>query len=434
MICPLFLLNWLVFDKGYKKVGVVNMNRKLKGKVILLYVWLIVVICFTTPIWVGAETTGRTDSNTTKSVKSGLGKVADASKKKTGSNKKSKTSTTKKISDKISNALDDVKDSGVVGNITKNSSVGNTKKKVSSDNDMSLSGANVDKVSGTTKGVTKGKTKKTTKKTTGKTKNTTGKTKKTTGNSTKNTTKTTEKSTKKTVTTTRKKTDVIVNMPKDDASISRLVERINTTVGGNYILVYTPEDGLFSFSGSRYSVLSTKKKIKFMETALEMVAESQLDARTKNKMYHFIEQQDDKITASINFLDQNVNSDFVTAKNVILPFTGPISTALGVLSLVIFIMLTLSSAIDIAWLVIPIIRVVFKEDKNGKPFLITKEAYSSEVDANRSDWYRSALTLYLQRRGKVFIVMGVCLIYLVSGQLYDLIVWIIDSFSWIWMK
>ena len=405
------------------------MNRRLRGKAILLYIWLIVVICFITPIWVGAETAKSTGSNTTKSVGSGLGKVADASKKKTGRDTRS-SSTTKKISDKISNALDGVKDSGVVGNRTKNGSIGNTKKKVSSDNDMSLSGANVVKVSGTTKGVTKGKTKKTS----GKTKKPTGKPKKTTGNSTKNTTKSTEKSTKKTVTTTRKKTDVIVNMPKDDASISRLVERINTTVGGNYILVYTPDDGLFSFSGSRYSVLSTKKKIKFMQTALQMVAESQLDARTKNKMYHFIEQQDDKITASINFLDQNVNSDFVTAKNVILPFTGPISTALGVFSLVIFIMLTLSSAIDIAWLVIPIIRVVFKEDKNGKPFLITKEAYSSEVDANRSDWYKSALTLYLQRRGKVFIVMGVCLIYLVSGQLYDLIVWIIDSFSWIWMK
>ena len=427
MICPLFLLNWLVFDKGYKKVGVVNMNRKLKGKTILLYIWLIVVMCFITPIRVGAETAGRVD-NTSKSVRSGLGKVADASKKKSGSNKKSKTSTTKKISDKIGNAFDGVRDSGAVGSTTKNDSIGNTKKKVLSGSDMSLSGANVDKVSGTTKGVSKakGKVKKPQKPT--------GKPKKTTGNSTKNTTKTTEKSTQKTVTTTRKKTDVIVNMPKDDASISRLVERINTTVGGNYILVYTPDDGLFSFSGSRYSVLSTKKKIKFMETALEMIAESQLDARTKNKMYHFIEQQDDKITASINFLDQNVNSDFVTAKNVILPFTGPISTALGVLSLVIFIMLTLSSAIDIAWLVIPIIRVVFKEDKNGKPFLITKEAYSSEVDANRSDWYKSALTLYLQRRGKVFIVMGVCLIYLVSGQLYDLIVWIIDSFSWIWMK
>lgn len=405
------------------------MNRKFKGKAILLYVWLIVVMCFITPIRVDAETAGSIGSNTTKSVKSGLGKVADASKKKSNNATRSH-STSKKISDKIGNALDGVKDSGAVGSRTKNDSVGNTKKKVSSGNDMSLSGANVDKVSGTTKGVTKGKTK-------GKAKNpkkTTGKTKKTTGNSTKNTTKTTEKPTQKTVTTTRKKTDVIVNMPKDDASISRLVERINTTVGGNYILVYTPDDGLFSFSGSRYSVLSTKKKIKFMETALEMVAESQLDARTKNKMYHFIEQQDDKITASINFLDQNVNSDFVTAKNVILPFTGPVSTALGVLSLVIFIMLTLSSAIDIAWLVIPIIRVVFKEDKNGKPFLITKEAYSSEVDSNRSDGYKSALTLYLQRRGKVFIVMGVCLIYLVSGQLYDLIVWIIDSFSWIWMK
>ena len=412
------------------------MNRNLRGKAILLYMLLIVVICFITPIRVGAETAGSTGSNTTKSVKSGLGKVADASKKKTG-NKKSKTSTTKKISDKISNALDDVKDSGVVGSKTKNGSIGSTKKKVSSGNDMSLSGANVDKVSGTTKGVTNGKMKGNTKKdkkTTGKNKKTTGKTKKTTGNSTKNTTKTTEKSTQKTVTTTRKKTDVIVSLPKNDESISRLVERINTTVGGNYILVYTPDDGLFSFSGSRYSVLSTKKKIKFMQTSLQMVAESQLDARTKNKMYHFIEQQDDKITASINFLDQNVNSDFVTAKNVILPFTGPISTVLGVLSLVIFIMLTLSSAIDIAWLVIPLVRVIFKEDKNGKPFLITKEAYSSEVDANRSDWYKSALTLYLQRRGKVFIVMGVCLIYLVSGQLYDLMVWIIDSFSWIWMK
>lgn len=399
------------------------MNRKLRKKAILLYIWLIAGMCFITPIRVGAETSGRTASNTTKSVKSGLGKVADASNKGSAIRR---PSTTKKISDKISNALDGVKDSGVVGSRTKNGSVDSTKKKVSSGSDMSLSGANVDKVSGTTKGVTKGKTKKT--------KKPTGKPKKTTGNSTKNTTKTTEKSTQKTVTTTRKKTDVIVNMPKDDESISRLVERINTTVGGNYILVYTPDDGLFSFSGSRYSVLSTKKKLKFMETALEMVAESQLDARTKNKMYHFIEQQDDKITASINFLDKNVNSDFVTAKNVILPFTGPVSTALGVLSLVIFIMLTLSSAIDIAWLVIPLVRLLFKEDKNGKPFMITKEAYSSEVDSNRSDGYKSALTLYLQRRGKVFIVMGVCLIYLVSGQLYDLIVWIIDSFSWIWMK
>lgn len=405
------------------------MNRKLREKAILLYIWLIVVICFITPIRVGAETSGRTASNTTKSVKSGLGKVADASKKKSN-NVTRRHSTTKKISDKIGNALDGVKDSGVVGSRTKNGSVDSTKKKVSSGNDMSLSGANVDKVSGTTKGVTKGKTKGKVKKP----KKPTGKPKKETGNSTKNTTKTIEKSTQKAVTTTRKKTDVIINMPKDDESISRLVERINTTVGGNYILVYTPDDGLFSFSGSGYSVLSTKKKLKFMETALEMVAESQLDARTKNKMYHFIEQQDDKITASINFLDKNVNSDFVTAKNVILPFTGPVSTALGVLSLVIFIMLTLSSAIDIAWLVIPLVRLLFKEDKNGKPFMITKEAYSSEVDSNRCDGYKSALSLYLQRRGKVFIVMGVCLIYLVSGQLYDLIVWIIDSFSWIWMK
>ena len=241
------------------------MNRKLRGKAILVYIWLIIGICFITPIWVGAETTGRAGSNTTKSVKSGLGKVADDSKKK--SNNATKRSTTRKISDKISNALDDVKDSGVVGSRTKNDSIGNTKKKVSSGSDMSLSGANVDKVSGTTKGVTKGKTNgkvKKPKKPTGKPKKTTGKTKKTTGNSTKNTTKVTEKPAQKTVTTTRKKTDVIVSLPKDDESISRLVERINTTVGGNYILVYTPEDGLFSFSGSRYSVLSTKKKIKFM--------------------------------------------------------------------------------------------------------------------------------------------------------------------------
>ena len=387
------------------------MNKRFRGKVILLYAWLIIGICFITPTRVDAITVkSSTASNTTKSVKSGLGKVADASKKKSNGTTKS-SSTTKKISDKVSNALGGVKDGVAASSITKDDATKNTEKKVSSDKDASLSGVKVDKVSGVTGGKKNNTTKKNNKKT-----------------------KVTEKSTEKAVTTTRKKTDVIVGMPKNDESISRLVERINTSVGGNYILVYTPLDGLFSFSGSRYSVLSTKKKIKFMQTALKMVAESQLDARTKNKMYHFIEQQDDKITASINFLEQNVNSDFVTAKNMLLPFTGPVSTALGVLSLVIFIMLTLSSAIDIAWLTIPIVRIFFKEDKNGKPLMITKEAYSSEVDSNRSDWYKSALTLYLQRRGKVFIVMGVCLIYLVSGQLYDLMVWIIDSFSWIWMK
>ena len=232
----------------------------------------------------------------------------------------------------------------------------------------------------------------------------------------------------------RKDVDSIVYLTENSSVISSIWSCANG-VAGKEILVYTGGDGLLSFSNKNYTSLTVDAREDFMETALLLTKESGLGSQIKNKMYNFIAEQDSTTSASVKLLRSDASTDFVKAASWFKPFGSVAGTLLGILALFIFMFVGLSIVFDIAYLVLPGFKVVVEKGESKRPRWISREAYSSAKDSeesiSRSNGFKGSLGLYFKRRVPSIILMSIALSYLISGQIYDLIAFFIDSFSWV---
>ena len=96
-------------------------------------------------------------------------------------------------------------------------------------------------------------------------------------------------------------------------------------------------------------------------------------------------------------------------------------------------MLALTIIIDITYLVIPLSHILlFKSNSGEKPHLISLEAWSAMKEAESksgSGSSKTPLSLWFLMRVKSIVILGICFLYLVSGEIYTLIAHLVDYFS-----
>lgn len=209
---------------------------------------------------------------------------------------------------------------------------------------------------------------------------------------------------------------------KDNAVIESIVLDANGYIKQD-ILTYNSGSGIVLFSNKKYASLLSKQKVNFMTRVLSYIQESQMDSKTKLKFYNFIAEQDNSVTKSIKFLKTNASSDLASAMKWFRPFTSTISTAMGVICLLIFTMMTLSIILDTTYLAFPFLQSSIRKDK---PTFVSREAWTTLKECEKTTEYRSVVVIYMKRRFIAFLVLGVCLLYLASGQIYDIIMWVLD--------
>lgn len=140
-------------------------------------------------------------------------------------------------------------------------------------------------------------------------------------------------------------------------------------------------------------------------------------------------------------LMSDTKPDYATANRIYKPFSGIVGTVLGLLSIVIMSLLAVTMALDIAYIVIPAFQLALDggdDNGSGKGMakIISQEARSavkSVSDGGGSGQSGSgnkmAIGQYFKMRWKALIVLGICLLYLVQGQIYSFVAWIIDLVS-----
>lgn len=187
---------------------------------------------------------------------------------------------------------------------------------------------------------------------------------------------------------------------------------------------------------SKYKTLSSADKQKVMEIALTAIDNSQISKMNKTKLYNKIAELDESVSSLVRQLSDDVKADFASGYNMFKPFSGVIGTVLGVLCLAIFIMLGISIIIDIAYITLPFIQIALTDriEKKSKVSIVSSEAIKAVEAAHNSAGteYINPMGYYLKHKVKQFIALGICLLYLVSGQIYYLMAEIIDLFQgWI---
>ena len=138
----------------------------------------------------------------------------------------------------------------------------------------------------------------------------------------------------------------------------------------------------------------------------------------------------------LNTVLQDTKPDFVTASKWYKPFSGPISTALGFLSIAIMGLIGIVMGCDIFYITIPPVRL-FVEDKGGEGKIETSKFFShaaihavKTVEEGSGDGAnKQALGIYFKSRVFELILLAISLLYLVNGQLWTLVGYILDLLS-----
>lgn len=186
------------------------------------------------------------------------------------------------------------------------------------------------------------------------------------------------------------------------------------------------------FNVSTYNRLEQLEKQKTMEIILTGIDNSQLSQISKSKIYNFVSNSDKSTSNLVRQLSSDVRADFASAYSSFRPFTGVLGWILGVFTMLIFIILGLTIVVDISYIVIPFVQnALSNENATAKPRFISTEAWNAVRVAEQSigSNYREPLGVYFKSKTKQFFAIGICLLYLVSGKIYDLIAMVIDMFQ-----
>lgn len=223
--------------------------------------------------------------------------------------------------------------------------------------------------------------------------------------------------------------DATTSVAKSSPAISSAVINANK-VAGVTILTYDAGTGTIVFNNREYSDLDVSTKKEFMEVALGTISKSDLGPTSKNKVYNFIANQDESVSSAIRYLKNNTDADFVEARKWFEPFSNPISTLMGFMCICIFAFLGLSIVFDICYLVIPFIQLILERgEDNKKPWGVSTEAWGVRREVEQSTTYKGTMQLYVKRRTPVFIIVAIILSWLISGKIYDIIIYFMDAFN-----
>lgn len=186
------------------------------------------------------------------------------------------------------------------------------------------------------------------------------------------------------------------------------------------------------FNAVYYNKLEQLEKQETMSIILSNIDNSSLSQMGKTKVYNFISNSDKTTSNLVRQLSDDVKADYASAYASFKPFTGVIGWILGCLVLLIFVILGITITVDIAYIVIPIFQnFVSSQNEGQKPKYVSAEAWNAVKTAEQSigNNYKEPLSTYLGTKTKQFLAIGLCLLYLVSGQIYNVIATIIDSFQ-----
>lgn len=127
--------------------------------------------------------------------------------------------------------------------------------------------------------------------------------------------------------------------------------------------------------------------------------------------------------------------DLWTAAKWLGPFLEIMKVVVGIAVILIIFFVIATTVIDLAYIGIPVFRETIISKSEGKegdgPKFITAEAKSTvmEVEKDLTKGYKNAYGMYFKRRAISYIVLAICLMYLVVGGLGGIVSWIMNLAS-----
>ncbi len=198
---------------------------------------------------------------------------------------------------------------------------------------------------------------------------------------------------------------------------------------------------------SQFKELTTGGKQEFLEDLINVAYKADkssetITPETVDDLFKKLQSVDGMGSQLMSSLLADIKPDYSTANNILEPFNGFVGIALGVISIFIMGALGLTMALDIAFVTIPALQIFLGDGGNGQgntavntfSKIVSSEARAavSESEGGQggaSGGKKSGIGIYFKYRWKGLVVLGICLLYLVQGQIYAGIALLINLLS-----
>lgn len=147
----------------------------------------------------------------------------------------------------------------------------------------------------------------------------------------------------------------------------------------------------------------------------------------------------------ISTLMANTKPDFASANRIYQPFSGTVGTVLGLVAVLLMAALAIVMVLDLSYIAVPFVRNLLDGGSsdtgsgNGgiKSKFVSWEAYNAvqQVEAgggnggNDGGDNKTAVGIYFKKRIIMLLILGLCLLYLVQGEIFTMVGWFMDLVS-----
>lgn len=217
------------------------------------------------------------------------------------------------------------------------------------------------------------------------------------------------------------------------------------TIEGRDLFDGSPTDG-YDLNEDEFQTLTSAAQAEVVEDIAENsnAAIEETDTVSESTVQNWWKELQTKDGVGSKFLNEilkNTKPDFVTANAIYEPFSGLVGTILGVISVLLMAFLGIVMVCDISYIALPPVRNLVADDdgdksghKLAKSKIFSHDAiYAVQCAENNTDGGsgggKQALGIYFKRRVVMLIILGVCLLYLIQGQIYTLVGMILDLVS-----
>ena len=213
-------------------------------------------------------------------------------------------------------------------------------------------------------------------------------------------------------------------------------------IAGNEIIVQSAVSGAgigdYVFKYSEFVKLETKSQQKFITDLMNQLKSNNISATATQEISDALSSADSSVAnLLIPFVFDDLGADMATAYKWVAPVLGTLRIILGVLAIGVLVILLISTVLDCAYIGLPMFREM-TNGKNGekegkKPFGVSYDAFKTimEAESAMSDNgnYKNPYGVYFKRRAVTYIILALCLFYLVAGEMSGLISWLLSLVS-----
>lgn len=213
-----------------------------------------------------------------------------------------------------------------------------------------------------------------------------------------------------------------------------LVVKIN----GTYYNLIRESQGKIQINKTVWNEAKQSDVTKSVRNFVDALTNSGADADAVQQVMTNLQESDTDVSSvMLPMIFESTKGDMYQAYKITSPFLELLSIVLGVGAVILILLLLFSTVMDLAYIGLPVWREA-QQSKNGNsnknPFGVSYEALTTVKEVEKGlgggdGGYRNAYLLYFRRRALTYIILAICIMYLICGGLSGIIGFVLSLVS-----